>query len=282
MSPAISESKKPPSDEKVRKQRRSVRYPAYNLADSVEVARRITEDGGGIASRDRLAAFLSYSTTNSGAYLGRIAAARLFNLITTQGSDFLITPLAQEILMPVYGEQARQALVKAFFNVPLFKEIYEEYNGKPIPPEFGMKNFLRTRYGLNSRQSDEAYRTLIESADTAGFFTTRNARTHLIIPQISQPTRPSTRIDEDSRGSDAVGEPVSAGGSGDGGNEGPISRMAPFVAAQPTDMASVRAAYVSALIEVLKERSKEGELDDKLMERIERLLDESKAPAESQ
>src|SRR5258708_38771023 len=124
--------------EKAKKRRSpaAVRYPNYGLADSVLVARVIHEQGGGVASRDRLAAFLSYSTTNSGAFLTRLASARLFDLITARGSDFVITPLAQRLLIPGYPEPGGEDLVEACFNVPLFKEIYDEHVGKQLPPEF--------------------------------------------------------------------------------------------------------------------------------------------------
>src|SRR5258708_26974343 len=124
--------------EKAKKRRSpaAVRYPNYGLADSVLVARVIHEQGGGGASRDRLAAFLSYSTTNSGAFLTRLASAGLFDLITARGSDFGITPLGERVLLPVYPEQVGEARVAAFFNVPLFKEIYDEHVGKQLPPEF--------------------------------------------------------------------------------------------------------------------------------------------------
>src|SRR5690349_954805 len=97
---------------KVRRPAPALRYPSYDLADSVLVADAIHNRGGGIASRDQLAAFLGYKTTNSGAFLSRIGAARLFGLIeSTRDGQFTITPLAQKIVMPVYPEQAREALI---------------------------------------------------------------------------------------------------------------------------------------------------------------------------
>ncbi|HEX9495140.1 MAG TPA: hypothetical protein VGA38_05225 [Candidatus Limnocylindria bacterium] len=264
--------------EKAKKRRSpaAVRYPNYGLADSVLVARVIHEQGGGVASRDRLAAFLSYSTTNSGAFLTRLASARLFDLITARGSDFVITPLAQRVLMPVYPEQVGEALVEAFFNVPLFKEIYDEHVGKQLPPEFGMKNLLKAKYGLGLRQADDAYRSLIESADTAGFFRTRNARTHLIIPQVGSRAARSTVEDQAADVSESEGSlPLSSGGGDSGGPR--RSEIRPG----PTDLRTVKATYVTTLIDLLREKNaKDGTLDLELMERIEKLLQDS-PPASS-
>lgn len=245
------------------RKRPAIRYPAYDLADSVAVAKAIHDQGGGVASRDRLAAFLGYSTTNSGAFFGRLAAARLFGLITTRGSDFVITPLAQKVLLPVHPEQVREGLVEAWQNVPLFKEMYEEHDrgGRPLPPEFGMKNLFRSKYGMDARQAADAYRVLMDSAEVAGYFITRNARTHLIIPQIAQQPRPAAPLAP----SDPPPAPLNGNGSGDGGPTPLTGRT------QPTD--DPARTYLAAMIEVWRAKSLTGDNDTALQERIEKWLD---------
>lgn len=255
-----------------RRSRSPVRYPTYGLADSIAVAKAIHEQGGGVASRDRLAAFLSYSTTNSGAFLGRLASARLLDLITTRGADFVITPLAQRVLMPVYPEQVQEGLVESFFKVPLFKEIYDEHLGKQLPPEFGMKNLFKSRYGLGARQADDAYRSLMDSAEAAGFFRTRNARTHLIVPQVGSAGRSSFTPPGDTS-DDESPTPTATAGAGDGGGTRRVQSVQPAI----SDLQAVKATYLTTLIEMLKEKTaKSGEMDLALMERIEKLLNEQK------
>jgi hypothetical protein len=251
------------------RKRPAIRYPAYDLAESVGVAKAIHEQGGGVASRDRLAAFLGYSTTNSGAFFGRLAAARLFGLITTRGSDFVITPVAQKILMPVQPEHAREALVEAWQNVPLFREMYDEHDrgGRPLPPEFGMKNLLRSKYGMDARQAADAYRALMDSAEVAGFFLTRNARTHLIIPQIAPPARTASPAVPGVEAPPAHGE---AGGRGSGSGGGGI---APPARGQMTD--DPTKTYLAAMIEVWREKSLKGDTDIELQERIEKWLEKT-------
>lgn len=235
----------------------AIRYPAYSLADSVAAAEAIHKKGRGIATRDQLAAFLSYRTTNSGAFLTRLASARLFDLITTRDRDFVITPLAQKILMPVYEAQAKEALVEAFLTVPLFKAIFEEYRGRELPPEFGFKNLLITQYGLNPTQAAGAYRVLMESAETAGFFATRGARTHLIMPQ-AHPAQPDI-------GEETESDQQPSYGGGDGGGTLPPTRT-------PLTREELKNAYVQTLIDLLRDKGKNGELDSELMARIEKLL----------
>ncbi len=66
---------------------RSVRY---DLAASLEVARLADSAGGSIAP-DLLAPALGYSGTNNGAYLSRVASARLFGVVTGRGGRLELT-----------------------------------------------------------------------------------------------------------------------------------------------------------------------------------------------
>jgi len=239
----------------VRNSDSEMRFPFYDLTDSLAVATAIHEKGGGVANRDQLAAFLGYSTTNSGAFLSRIAAARLFNLITGRGSEFKLTDLAQKILMPVYPEQSQEGLIEAFFNVPLFKAIYEEHQGKELPPEFGLKNLFRTRYGIDTRNTGLAYRVLIDSADLAGFFSTRGTKTHLIMPAVRKGIATPPLGTDDKK-------------DGSGGGASPPPPPPP----SETSAEQVRFEYVRKLVSMLDSDTVENKQE--LMDRIERLLNE--------
>src|SRR6266481_6378116 len=120
-------------DEKVAsessRQRSEVRFPSYTLADAVMVAKAIHDRGGGKATVHELAAHLGYAGVNNGAFLSKLGASRLFGLVAKEGDRFVPTALAQNILMPVYDWTPREALIEAFFNVELFRKVFDEYNG---------------------------------------------------------------------------------------------------------------------------------------------------------
>lgn len=255
-------------------------FPSYNLADSLQVADLIHKRGGGVASPEHLSTYLGYKSTNNGAYLARVGAARTFGLITKNGANFVATPLALQILTPVYDVDVKKSLVDAFFNAQLFKRIYEDFKGKELPPEFGMKNALRHQYGVVPKRLDVAYRMLMESAETAGFFETRNgAKTHLILPAFPSigTATPGRPLD------DAVPHSNSGGGGGGGDNGAGETSEGRTIGApnikgtartgQSMQLADVKAKYLQALIKLFEEKSAGGELDEKLMERIERLID---------
>jgi hypothetical protein len=234
---------------------RGTRFPANDLKSSIEVPRLLHVKGGGSATPDQLAAHLGYSGTNNGAYLNRVAAAVAFGLIQKVGPVYQPTTLAHHILSPTYPHDTKKALVDAFFNVQLFKQIYDEFKGKELPPEFGMKNALKLTYGVAPNRLAEAYKSLMESAETAGFFETKNgARTHLILPLIQAiPGAAMPKAEEPKA-------PVHGGGSG--GGEPP----------KDSALGDVKAKYVATLIKLFEDRAANGEIDEKLMERIERLI----------
>ena len=174
------------------------RYPVYDLNSSIEVARAIRDRGGGSVTLAQLASFLNYSGTNNGAFIRRVAAARLFGLIEDSGQFVGLAPLARTILAPERpGEDDRRGRADAFKRIPLYQSLYERYRTGPLPPEAGLRNTLETQYGLPRAQTERAYRAFMESADQAGFFEARGgARTNLVAPMIV-PGETPTEVESD-------------------------------------------------------------------------------------
>ena len=162
------------------------RYPVYDLDDSIAVARAIRDQGGGSATIQQLGSFLNYSSTRSGSFISRMAAARQFGLI--QSSDRFINPtaLANRIIAPEHpGVDELVARIEAFMNVPLYRSLYERYKNGPLPQEMGVRNVLETHYNIPRARTTVAYRVFMDSAEQAGFFQARaGARTHLVMPVI--------------------------------------------------------------------------------------------------
>jgi hypothetical protein len=255
----------PAAQPKAQRVRSEFRFPVYDLADSVVAAKAIHEKGGGVATSDHLAAYLGYKSAANGAFINRVAAAKLFGLIEGPPGRIVITPLAQKILMPIkIPEDQRQALIDAFMRVPLYKAVYEEYHGKELPPTFGLKNALRTMFSVTPRRIDQAYRALINSAETAGFFEVRGSRTQLIMPSVPaglpRHSAPDDEIPPD-------GDQRSGGNGGDGG-----SRTPPPVVLSVVTPEQLKNEYIVTLIRLLGD-STSGEDRAELMSKIDKLLD---------
>jgi hypothetical protein len=239
----------------------ATKFAASDLAASVAVAQAIHEKGGGRAAHDQLAAFLKYKSSNNGSYLDRVASARLFGLIEGARGELAPTTRALNILMPEYPERVRGYLIDAFMDVPLFRAVYDEYHGRELPPEFGLKNAMRTRFGITPSRLDDAYRSLMDSADTAGLFDVKGSRTQLIIP--SSPRSAPPPVMDEKREEDKPAAFGGGGGDGSGGDEPP----------KPKTREDLQNEYVSTLIGLLREKGANGDVDAGLMERIEKLLD---------
>jgi hypothetical protein len=241
--------------------RSEVRFPVYDLGACVAVAKAIHEKGGGSATDDHLAAFLGYKSANNGAFVNRVAASKLFGLIEGGPTHRTITQLAQKILMPIRDTDPRQGLVEAFMRVPLYSKVYDEYKGKELPPQFGLKNALRTQFGVTPKRIDRALAALIDSAETAGFFDVRGSRTQLIMPAIAPRPAPTPTSDDSEEGAE---DQVNGGNGGSGGgrfNPPPVKTKE-----------ELQNEYVGTLIALLRDKGAEGDAGADLMARIEKLL----------
>lgn len=166
-----------------------VSYPYFDLDASIKVAQEIHSRGGGQCTSDQLAAWLDYKSVKSGTYNTRIAAARNFGLIQSAGGKFSVTDRGLKIVAPVMPEDALSAKVEAFHAVELFTKVFEQFRGKQLPPESGLKNLFKTvPYSILPDRIDPAVRVFLNSAEQAGFFSTTNDRSRLIEPRIGPQT----------------------------------------------------------------------------------------------
>ena len=172
------------------KSRSEVKFPAYSLQACIEVVKNI-HDNGGSATPEHLASWLGYAGTNNGAFITKCSATRMFGLMDKQGKLFVPTSLAQRVLSPVFPQDKSAALVEAFLNVELFRRVYNDNKQRDLPQGLGLKNAMRTIYGVLPARIDLAIKTLLDSAGTAGFFAVKGgARTHLIMPMTQAPMAP--------------------------------------------------------------------------------------------
>jgi hypothetical protein len=169
--------------EKVRENQAVMLAPYCDLNDSIEVARVVFNRGGGTCTNDQLVAWLNYKNVTSGAYVTRVSAARkkYFDLIVFQSGKFSVTPLGRQIVAPVSSGDAESAKAEAFLKVPLFKKVFDEFRGKPLPAEEGLKNLFEN-YGIVKERVRPAVRVFLNSAEQAGFFKTSGDRSRLVQP----------------------------------------------------------------------------------------------------
>jgi len=169
----------------------ALRFPVYDLDSSIEVAKTL-HDHGGTASTHELASYLGYKSAHNGAFLNRVAAARLFGLVVGSAGAIGLTPGAYDILQPDYPETAESARLSAFMGVPLFQAFFEKYEGRPLPPVGGIQNAL-TQFGVPPKSVKHVAARLLDSAAQAGLFKASPDRVKMIRPSILGVSPPPQR-----------------------------------------------------------------------------------------
>jgi hypothetical protein len=163
----------------------AARYPSYDLDAAIEVARQIHERGtGDVASAKELAEFLGYKSIENGAFLNRVASARLFGLVEGPSPAIKVTARALDILAPDYPDSADRARLAAFDAVPLFNAFLEGYEGKELPDTQGLRNAV-IRLGVGDKVAGFAVTKLLDSAEQARLFRVAGNRTKMIRPTLS-------------------------------------------------------------------------------------------------
>lgn len=177
---AVQEVKPQPSTAGRPRTLSEISFPYFDLEDSIAVAEKVLNRGGGSCAPDQLAAWLGYDSINSGTYKTRVSAARQFGLIETIAGRISITERAKTIMAPVLEDDATKAKADAFLNVELFRAVYERFRGGSIPQEAGMRNLFEHTFKVIPGRITQAYKMFLASAEQAGFF--RESKSKLIRP----------------------------------------------------------------------------------------------------
>ena len=172
MQEEIEPRKKEETTKGGRKVREVSRYafPYYNLEIAIEVAKALYDRAGGKASMAQLASYLEHTDEFSGAFRSKVWGAKLFGLVKITSNIISTTPLGEQLASLKSGLQRDRRLAEAFLNVPLFREVYKRYEGSTLPStREGLKNALYNTFGVPPRIVPVALKTLLMSADQAGF-----------------------------------------------------------------------------------------------------------------
>lgn len=147
------------------------KWPRFDLEPSLEVAFVVLDKGGGMVDSPQLAALLDYQNAASGTFANRLASAKMFGFVEGQSPRIRSTKLAERILRPVYPEDADEARLEAFLNVPLFKVFFDAFVGRTLPEtKGGVENALKSQFGVEDKHAGTARVKLLNSAEQAGLF----------------------------------------------------------------------------------------------------------------
>lgn len=144
----------------------TIQFPTSDIGDALAVAEGLLKGGGMPLSRDQLGAAMN-QVPNSGNFNTKVAGARIFGVMDTGGGKYQLTELGHDIVDPA---RQREALIQAFLNVPLYKQVYEEFRGKRLPPRpHGLEQAFM-KMGVSPKQAQPARLAFEKSARIAGFY----------------------------------------------------------------------------------------------------------------
>jgi hypothetical protein len=186
----------PQNAEEKKRFRSEIEFPYADLESAVELAQTIHSKAGSSCEVDELAAWMGQSATG-GTFRTRLGAARMFGLTENAQGRTTLTQLGRDVLDGSGGDRA--ARVAAFLNVELFRVMYEQYKGNPLPPPPAIERQM-DQLGVSPKQKERARQTFMKSAQYAGFIDSTSGR--FVKPGIAQKDEGSgQKVRQEDRGS---------------------------------------------------------------------------------
>lgn len=188
-----------------KRDRSQIEFPYSDLERSVELASVLLREGGQARiDQTQLAVAMDQSATG-GTFRGRMGAAKMFGFVETDQGKVALTPLG---LKATDEQTAAIAKAEAFLNIPLYKAMFDRYQGYALPPAAAIERQMES-LGVPPKQKERARQAFSASAQYAGYIAANG--------RFSKPTL-AALAKEDSPAEDNGGG--GGGGPGDGGSRG--------------------------------------------------------------
>lgn len=148
-----------------KRDRAQIEFPYADLNRSAELTAKLAECGGKIwIEQTQLAVALDMSVTG-GTFRSRLSAAKMFGLVEADAGKVRLSELG--ILLLEEGSE-KSAKAEAFLRVPLYKAMFESYNGFALPPAATIERQMQT-LGVPPKQVERARQAFASSAQSAGY-----------------------------------------------------------------------------------------------------------------
>lgn len=144
-----STSKKPKRD-----------FPQHSLEECRKIADCLKElNAGNPWAPAEIAKALGYGAGKSAGFFYFTASARDYGITlgTRDTSKIELTELGRSLTYPKSLSEEGESILKCFFNVELFKKVYDYYQGGNLPEIEYLKNTLKTEFGIDDTLQDDFY-----------------------------------------------------------------------------------------------------------------------------
>lgn len=134
-------------------------FPNHSIDECRNIADKLKEVNAGNAwSPADIANALGIGTGDNFFYLTQ--SSRDYGLTTgTRASTKIeLAEIGRRLVYPKNPEEESAAILAAFNNIPLFKNVYEYYQGNNLPEIEYLKNTLKTEFGVEEPHQDKFYK----------------------------------------------------------------------------------------------------------------------------
>jgi hypothetical protein len=143
----------------------SIEFPYLDLENAVEIAQAVHKLEGDRCEWNQLATQLNVAASGGG-FRMRLLTAKTFNLLTYERGQVLLTDLGIKITDAAHEKRAR---FDSFMSVSLFKQLFDRFNGQPLPPLAAVERVIES-LGVPPKQKERARQVFQRSAKQAGLF----------------------------------------------------------------------------------------------------------------
>lgn len=139
-------------------------YPRASFENAYEVLLAVYELGDGY-SIDSIASKMKRK--QSGAFTALVSSAVKYGLIEQEKGCLKITTLGKHLILSYDDNETKEFKREAFFNIPMFNNLYERYKGKRPPLEF-FPTLLEREFNVLNTMASRVTTYFITLAEQAG------------------------------------------------------------------------------------------------------------------
>jgi hypothetical protein len=209
--------------------------PLLSFADALRAARDFYNKGGE-GDKALLGEVMGNSPTSS-VFVKKLIAFKRYGLVREENNVYKITSNGQTIAAPKNEKEFGEAVQRAFLSIPVYRTLYDEYKGRPLPREEYMINTARVQ--VPQELAEEWIQSFKLGAKAAGLLEERADGTSFLAMGSGRKAREENK--------ELVGEVTPAASKNDGKPPVDERRVSEQFeqSAQPVMIAPRRFAYVS-------------------------------------
>jgi len=143
-------------------------YPPSDIEEALEFAGIVEKLGARNVSEQILLKELGLTNPTTTSFWAKKTSAKHFGFIIVDGKSYTLTERSGQILRPKDEDSKKNLLVESFLEPVLYKDLWDKFQGKHVPPTETLANILLHDHGINVHVSRDAARAFIDSAKYVG------------------------------------------------------------------------------------------------------------------